>query len=346
MKKDTTRVLVESTIRRTLKNIQVSPERATRNLIDLGLEFSNGRFQTRFLKQAQKMLKNQKSAYYELVKHVVAAVDHDIITTFGVDLGYNSFTKGARLIREIEAEKGFNIPWMLNLRISGEKLETEPAFYPSVLRQGRALGIYTYLLFVSGCPEKVLPMIEKEPDCAFILFLHGQQVSQSFLEKMKMVKNAMVSVYTDDAMPDACRKLENAGLLYAVYQRYTEQDKTAIQNGEWLRAILPVRPTFAFLQADLSCTPQTQQEIYQYVTEVRDGQQYPLILMDSKQDALVIDQVISDDECLVGFDADGSLHTHEGRRQEEQYNIFFHPLEEILQRISKKECSETKGGRC
>ena len=118
MKKDMKRVLVEATVRRTLKNIQESPHRATRNLVDLGLQFSSGRFQTRFLTQAQKLLQNPKSAYYDLVKNIVTTVDHDIITTFGVNLGYNSCTKGAQRIREIEAEKGFNIPWALNLLIN------------------------------------------------------------------------------------------------------------------------------------------------------------------------------------------------------------------------------------
>ncbi len=336
MKKDMTRVLVESTVRRTLKNIQEAPERATRNLIDLGLEFSGGRFQTRFLSQAQKMLQNPKSAYYDLAKQMAATVDPDIITTFGVNLGYNSCTKGAQRIREIEAEKGFNIPWALHLVINEQKLEAEPAFYPSVLRQGQALGIHTYLLFVSGSSEKVLPLIEKEPDDAFILFLHGRQVGPAFLEKMKAIKNAMISVYINADMPDACQKLRDAGRLYAVHQRYTEQDREAILNGEWLKAVLPVRPAFAFLRADFSCTPRTQEEVYRYVTAVRDEQQVPLIFMDIKQDTLLIDQVISDGECLVGFDADGSLRTHEGYKRDELYNIFRHPLEEILQNASKK----------
>lgn len=336
MKKDLNRVLVESTVRRTLKTIQDSPERATRNLVDFGLQFSNGRFQTRLLSQTQKMLQNPKSAYYDLVKNIVAAVDHDIITTFGVNLGYNSCTKGARLIREIEEEKGFNIPWALNLAINEEKLEEEPDFYPSVLCQGKALGIYTYLLFISRYPEKVIPMIEKEPDCAFILFLRGHQVSQSFIKKIKTVKNVMVSVYTNEDMQDACQKLRDTKLLYAVYQRYTEQDKENIISGNWLRSVLPVHPAFAFLQTDFSCASQTQDEVYQYVTAVRDEQQAPLIMMDIKQDTLRIDQIISDGECLVGFDVTGELRTHEGIRKDKRYNIFHHSVEEILQTASKK----------
>ncbi len=336
MKKDMTRVLVESTVRRTLKNIQESPQRATRNLIDLGLEFSDGRFQSRLFKQAQKMMQNQKSAYYDLVKRIVATVDHDIIATFGVNVGYNSCTKGARLIREIEAEKGFNIPWALHLAIDEEKLEEEPDFYPAIIRQGKALGIYTYLLFVTGDPEKVLPMVKKEPNCAFILFLRGHQVGQSFIQQMRAVKNVMISVYTDQDMPDACQKLREAKLLYAVHYRYTQQDKDRVINGEWLQSILPAYPVFAFLRADFSCDSKTQEETYQYVTTVRDEQRVPLILMDIKQDTLMIDQVISDGECLVGFDVDGSLRTHEGFRRDERYNIFRHPLEEILQGASQK----------
>ncbi len=336
MIKDMTKVLVESTVRRTIKNIQKSPERATRNLIDLGLEFSNGRFQTGLFKQAQKMLQNRKSAYYDLVKNIVALVDQDIITTFGVNLGYNSCTKGARLIRDIEAKKGFNVPWALNLAVNGEKLKEKPDFYPSVLSQGKALGIHTYLLFESGHPEKILPIIKKESDCAFILFLNGHQVSGTFLKEMNTVKNAMISIYTDRNMPDACRKLRDSRLLYAVHQRYTEQDKETIISGKWLDSVLPARPAFAFLRTDFSCTAHTQNEIYKYITNVRDEQRFPLILMDIKQDTLMIDRVISDGECLVGFDTDGSLRTHEGFQRDERYNIFYHPLEEILREASKK----------
>lgn len=231
MKKDMTRVLVESAVRRTLKNISESPERATRNLIDLGLQFSSGRFQTRLLSQAQKMLQNQNSAYYELVKNIVATVDHSILTTFGVNLGYNSCTKGAQIIREIEEKNGYNIPWALNLVIDEQRLGTMPDFYPSVLRQGRALGIHTYLLFVTGSAENLLSILKRESDCAFVLFLRGSQIGSTFLDEMKTVKNVMISVYVDQDMPTACQRLLDNRMLYDVYNFYTEQDKQSVISG-------------------------------------------------------------------------------------------------------------------
>lgn len=331
VKKDTTKILVEATVRRTLKSIQEAPERATRNLVDLGLQFSNGRFQTRLFNQFQKMLQNETSAYYDLVKRVAFSVDHDMITTFGINIGYNSCTKGARVIRKIEAERGYNIPWALNVAINEEKLMGEPDFYSGLLRQGTNLGIYTFLIYFNGKPENLLPLIEQEPNCAFILFLHGNQVNDSFLEKMGQIKNFMISVYFDRDAVAACEKLRAARFLYSAHTWYGEKDKEYIQSGKWLQDVLTVRPMFALLRSDSSCLSQTQQEIYHYVTNVRDSQQYPVICMDIKQDSLLIDHIISDGECLVGFDENGNLRTHEGVQTDLCSNIFYHSLNDILQ---------------
>ena len=326
-------MLVETVVRRTLKNIQNSPERETRNLVDLGLECSKGRFQKNFLRTTQKMLHNQESAYYSLVKNTVDSVDHDILTTFGINLGYNGCTKGARVIREVEAEYGFNVPWSITLVINEEKLDAEPDFYPSVLQQGISLGIHTYLFFILGDPEKILPLIEKQSECAFIIFLRGYQVSSSFVKKMKAVKNAMTLVYVNKDMPDACQKLRDVKLLYGVYKRYAEQDKKRILSGEWLNTVLPAKPAFAVLRADDSCTPETKKDVYDYVVSVRNSQKYPLVLMDLKYDILAIDRIISEEECMAEFNADGNLRTYEGLQREEKFNIFRHSLEDILREI-------------
>lgn len=198
------------------------------------------------------------------------------------------------------------------------------------------MGIYTYLLFVPGDAQAVLPLVMEYPDCAFLLFLEGGQISSAFLEELAPLKNVMVSVRRGEAMEQACRALRAAGRLYAVHGSYSEEEAGYVRSGKWLESVLPARPVFAFLRADLSCTDRTQAEVYQYVTAVRDGQHYPLILMDVARDSLLIDQVISEGECLVGFDQDGSLRTHQGLRREEQGNIFHHPLEEILRLYTPK----------
>lgn len=334
MQKDVTKILVESTVRRTIKEIKESPERATRNLIDLALNFSTGRFQRHFFKTAQKMLHNQKSAYYTLVKQVIDQVDAQTLISFGINLGYNGCTKGAKVIREIEAEKHFDIPWALNLELN-EKKDTEcPSFYMSVIEQGIRLGIHTYLLFARDIPYRALKYAKSFSECAFILFLTNEQITDDYIEKLKEMKNVMISVRADDGFLDTCQKLREAHILYSVHYPYKEKDKNWILNGNWLEAILPAKPAFAFLLSEAGCSHDVEQEVYQYVLSVRDGQEHPLILMDVKQDSLAIDRIISDGECLAGFDHLGRLRTHEGILASDELNIYLHPLETILQKFA------------
>lgn len=336
MKKDLNRILVETAVRRFLSRIQESPERETRNLIDLGLNLSSGRFQKKFLEASQAMLRNENSAYYDLIKRSSQHVDPERLLAFGVSLGYDSCTKGAKTIRAIEAERNFNIPWSLGLSIKAEWFLKHPSFYPSLLEQGISLGIHAWPLFIKGDPGKILPLVEGRPDCAFVLYLHGPQISDEFLETVLPLKNVVISVYGDEDMPAACKKLQNARFLYAVHRRYSQQDEELILRGQWLDSILPVHPHFAFLMAEQSCPSQIQQKVYQYVLSVRAGQTHPLLLIDMKQDTLMIDKIISDDTCIVGFDENGNMRTHDGIYEDRSCNIFYNKLEDILQNTMKK----------
>ena len=48
MENSLSRILIETTVRQTLKGLQEDPKRSVRNLVDMALQFSEGRFQNRF----------------------------------------------------------------------------------------------------------------------------------------------------------------------------------------------------------------------------------------------------------------------------------------------------------
>lgn len=330
MRRDMTRVLIETTIRRTLQEIKESPERGIRNLVDLGLDFSKGRFQQNFLSTAQQMLRNGDSAYYTLLKDVLTNVDPEILTAFGINMGYNSCTKGAKTIRAIETERGFNVPWALSFYINEEKLRSDPDFYPALVRQGTELGIFTYLIFANDDPISLIPLLRAQPDCALLLFVEGGQVTEELIAALKPVKNVMVVVQAGAAFLPACEKLRKAKMLYAAYALYTQADREIILGGDWLSGVLSGRPAFAFLLADRTCPEEVQQEVYAHVLAVRAGQAHPVFFMEVKHDMLRIDQIISDDVCMAGFGMCGRLLTHDGIHDEGQFNIFENSLERIL----------------
>src|SRR5699024_441049 len=102
MQKDMTRRLVELGVRSALTQCGGSPGRAVRNLVDLGLTFSRGQLQRQLLTTIQTLLGNPDSAYYPLIRDVVANTDTDRLVRFGVNVGYESCSKGARRLRTVE----------------------------------------------------------------------------------------------------------------------------------------------------------------------------------------------------------------------------------------------------
>ena len=75
MEDSVSRALIETVVRKALRDIGDSPERSSRNLIDMALTFAEGRFQQTFFQTSQRLLCDGHSAYYNLVRDVVAHVD-------------------------------------------------------------------------------------------------------------------------------------------------------------------------------------------------------------------------------------------------------------------------------
>lgn len=337
MQRDLNKILIENMLKKAVKDIHSSPGRTVRNLIDLAVNFSKGRFQKHFLSAVQEMLQNPQSAYYQLLSEVVENADIDDVIRFGMNLGYNGCTKGAKKIRQIEAEKGFNVPWSLTLQIDSDRLNENPDSYAVILQQGIALGIYTYFLFLpTGDAEKLIPLFQEQPDCAFVVFLRGHQITDAFIASAKKSQNVLTAVYKNEEMAEACRKLKENKMLFAIYQRYMEEDVSEVLSKQWISEVLQYHPQAALLVAHPSCSDNTRKTVYEHVFAAREDQKYPVLLIDLVGDTWQIDHIISEDAYAVGFDNKGNMSTYGGTREEAAYNIFQSTLEDVLRNAIKK----------
>lgn len=333
MQKDISRILIESVINKTLKDITVSPRRTARNLIDMGVNFSKGRFQKLFLSSAQEFLQNQNSAYYDLITDVSDHVDKKIISTFGMNLGYNGCTRGAKKIREIKKNRHFHVAWSLSLALDKEKMEEDCSVYRSIISQGKALGIFVYLLKTEeGQLGMLLPLLEENQDCAFVLFLENTELPQYFLTDIRKIRNTMICVKDSEKAADLCPRLREEHLLYAIYSYYSEENEESIVSGRWLHEMMALHPYFVLLAPFPSCCPETCNRVYEYILSVRNGQKDAVIAMDLLQDSWKINEIISEESCDVGFNADGSVRVHNrnGIEKINMQNIFHSSVEEIL----------------
>ncbi len=338
MEQSVSRVLVEVAVKTALKNIHDSPERGIRNLVDMALQCAEGRFQHNFFATAQTMLQNEDSAYYELVRDTVAHTDPGRLYTFGMNLGYNACTVGARHIRENEKKLGCNIPWAVGLQTEPQRLEE----YQQAVQEGEELGIYMWMLFAGRQPEKLLPLAEDHPDSALCLFCGTEDLTDAFLDEASNFRNVMLLVPFAENAEDRCAALRDRRMLYSVWYQYGQRDTERVINGEIFDGAQQLAPAFTVLLPEQSCPKEVHRLAHQAVQSARSQQTYRTILWEMPGDNCLVDSIISDDTCSVYFDKRGDLCSWEGKMGGEEENLFQNALADILVRACPKERAENR----
>lgn len=334
--KDITRILVETTLRKTLNEIKDSPKRTIRNLVDLELDFAKGRFQKSFLETIQKMLEDEHSPYYDLISDVVYNVNHERLISFGMNVGYNGCTKGAKKIREIERKENYNIPWSVLLEIDGKNYLDNEKKYFSVIEQGKNLGIYTYLIFSDWNVKSILSLAKKHNDCAFAFFCNKEDIEESILDEADKLYNVMFVVRYDENMANTIMLLRERQMLYSVFIPYADSEVKNIVDGDYFEGIEDFHPVFTGLLPTENCSNQAIEKVYDYVTETRKNQELQTILWDVYSDSKFIDSIISDDSCTAEFDKNGNFINRGNNAIYDNCNIFNFSLIEVFKKVFSK----------
>ena len=333
------RTLIETLARKTLKDMKDSPERSMRNFIDLGILFTGGRFKDEFLESVQELLQDEQSAYYQLARDIIYHVEDEHLLTFGMNIGYEGCTSGAKIIRKIEAAEVFDIPWSLYLKIDDEEYKLRKTVYDTTIKCGKKLGIHTYLLLSDRHHEKLLPLISKNKDCNFVLFCEPETINDFILDEMVGTPNLMFVVRyneTSDDTAHACALLRERDMMYSVYLRYTDNDSERItEDYPWCDTEVMHSMLTIALPA-VSCSKAIRQKVYDTIYKVRRTQRYATVPWDGYKDNCYIDSVISERACITGFDEQGFLYTESGCKREDCFNLFHNDLKDILKRAFPK----------
>ncbi|MFR9255401.1 MAG: hypothetical protein ACLVJ6_07805 [Merdibacter sp.] len=215
MQRDFKRISIENIVHKAFMDIEEDPRRGLRNLVDLGVNFAKGRFQKPFLRTIQNMLEDEDSAYYTLLEQLLKNTTPAHLSTFGINVGYNSCTMGANIIRSLEERYRFNIPWALSLQIDAKLLQEQPDLYADIIEQGNDLGIYTYFLYVQKQdPLPLLPIIRQQSSCAFVLLLRDVAYSDALYDALASIDHLITAVFDDGQTAEACRQLRRRKAPY------------------------------------------------------------------------------------------------------------------------------------
>lgn len=324
------RTLIQTVVRQKLTALKSDPERSLRNLVDMGLSFATGSEQKRFLQLAQHTLQDESSAYYRIFYDMALHTDTEHLMGFGMNLGYNSLTAGARIIRRLEGERGYDIPWCLSLIIDRAGYTAREAEYISLIEQGKKLGIYTYLLMARELPAGLFTLLRQQKDCAFLLFTTADELTGDVIDSMAQLYHVMPVVRFGDGAEEVCDAMRRREMLYSVYLPYRRSAVSESFADDTLLDTEQLQTPLTMFAAD--STPPTHEPtpLYRRIIALRDDLHYLSAPLELWEDLHYVDGVLSPRPTFpIVFDADCCLIRPDGTADASR-SFTAHPLEAIL----------------
>ena len=142
-----TSAMIDKIVERRIEEMAESPDTAIRQLLNYSSHFSSSRFQAPVFSILQHLLANEDSQYHIMLQNLLQNVSHSAIKNLGINLGYNSWTKGAQTVRATAQKAGYCIPWIIIFHWNPAKstivnLKNMARF----IRDGNKIGIYAFCI--------------------------------------------------------------------------------------------------------------------------------------------------------------------------------------------------------
>jgi len=288
MRKET---LMHTTIQNIVKNrlnkVNFDTNRSLRQLIDYGRTFSTGRFQKYYLDLIQTALKNDNSNYFELIKKLTRETDQTRVLDFFINLGYDSWTYNANIIREKTEELGINIPWIILLNTDENTTLTNEEY---IISQGKELGINSFIIITNSklSLERAMKLAREFPRVCFFI-----KAKTSFCKELTSTSPTnyfLLLDLDDDFSLEIFNQLKKEKLLLGTYSK--EMDPKNIKKlikENYKKGIL-----FTFVDNE-----QLNENLYKEILKTRNQLNYPMIVIDIFEDFLEVNQIISNNTMIL-----------------------------------------------
>ncbi len=318
MKKDIKRAIIEAAVDRGLRDIYEDPRRSIRKFVDLGRQFQKGRFIQDINNILQELLRNDDSPYYTAIEHVLRYSDRKKIKDFGINLGYNSLTVGAKTLRKIREKEQYNVPWNLIIRLDPTvKSGLTPHDLIDIVAQGKKLGIYTYTirLFSSNIYlEDLLKLFITYDDCTFMVMLPDSEIDDSLSSYMTDCSNAMFLL---PLFSDSCGRnivlLKQYKCLYGLYTLYDENTSLNLDDSETAWDYLINDSVLIETVADENVSLETIKKTAESAKHARLEPVAPLMIFDLYGDFMDIQKLlVGETPNFFEICSDGSYKTAKG----------------------------------
>lgn len=192
------------------------------------------------------------------------------------------------------------------------------------------MGIYTYLLMAQELPAGLLPLLQQQRDCAFLLFAAPGDLTEDVIDIIAQLKNVVPVILYEDGIEEICSAMRQREMLYSVFLPYHREKAENLLTDGVMQDIEQLHSPLTYFVAYTSPENCTPSPLYQSIVSARNDLHLQTIPVELWEDLRFIDSVISPRSShSVAFDAEGRLIRTDGS-SDSSLSFIEKPLEEIL----------------
>ena len=229
--------------------------------------------------KAREALQDPDNRWMKFINRVIDETDHNVLKTALLNLGYESFLRGTKTIREKRLKYHCNIPWLIlfdptnacNMHCAGcwsgtygHKSNLSFEDMDKIVTQGKELGAHLFML-TGGEPlvrkKDILRLAEKHHDAEFSIYSNSTLIDEDLCKELVRLGNITFQLSiegtpdTNDArrgdghyqaVMKAMDLLKKYGILFGTSICYTRDNIEVVTSEEFIRFIADKGARFGF----------------------------------------------------------------------------------------------------
>lgn len=262
-----------------LNKIGKDREKGFLQLVDLAEQFWGSGFTKESYDNARHAIQDPNNRWVRFINRVLDETDPHVAKMAALNLGYEAFFRGTKMIRKNRELYHCNIPWLIlfdptsacNMHCAGcwsgtygNKHNLSFDDMDRIVTQGKELGVYLYML-TGGEPlvrkKDILRLAEKHNDVEFSIYTNSTLIDDDFCREVVRLGNLTFQLSIEgtpdtndarrgdghyEAVMKAMDLLKKYGILFGTSICYTRANVEAVTSDDFLRMIAEKGARFGF----------------------------------------------------------------------------------------------------
>ena len=248
-------------------------------ILNLGRKFWGKGFSDSWYERASNALQDPNNRWVHYINRLLDETDPHLAKTALLNMGFESFIRGTKTIRDMRKVYNCNIPWLIlfdptsacNMHCVGcwsgtygHKHNLSFEDMDKIVTEGKALGAHLYMM-TGGEPlvrkKDILRLAEKHNDCEFSIYTNSTLIDDEFCKEVVRLGNITFQLSIEgtpetndsrrgaghyEAVMKAMDLLKKHGIIFGTSICYTRANIEAVTDENFIRMLADKGARFGF----------------------------------------------------------------------------------------------------